>query len=1566
MAKISGAGEPTGSSITLGKPGMGVDHWDDTAGGYEYIGSGGIRIGDGDSDTVTPVYHFQIPRLGEISRLTIRIDGDEHNAFGGGTEVYVNTAFQAIFDSATTSITLSTESDVDSWISGEGDADSLGDYLDVRLVNDGWDDMEIFDLAITVQYEDVSDARLLGAYQSIYDAYTILDTYHREISPELSPLADADTMVAEGVQKALGVADALSHLNGLSISSLNVGDWGSWITTAQDIRSSISSVWNVWSSLYDLIMSIPDAFDDFLVALAAQDDANSIANGVESSRNAMLALGQGFQSYAADGQITANERTLLDAKIVSANSWLLGLESVINGYAWELDGSGAAADTIESYLSIVEPLADYSFVGGDPVRDSCLVDDYQQFLTLLRSDLQDWVVNSAPTDVALSNSTVLENQATGTVVGTFSTTDPNSGDTFTYTLVNGGGSGDNGSFSVVGNTLRTAASFNYETKNSYSIRVRTTDQGGLPYEEAFTINVTNVNEQPTDISLSNSMVAENEPVGAVVGTFSTTDPDIGNTFTYTLVNGGGSGDNGSFSVVGNTLRTAASFNYETKNSYSIRVRTTDQGGLPYEEAFTINVTNVNEQPTDISLSNSMVAENEPVGAVVGTFSTTDPDSGDTFTYTLVSGSGGADNTSFDISGNQLKTAESFNYEARDSYSIRVCSTDQGGLSTEKVFAITVTDVNEAPSNILLSGMDVDENASNGTPIGTLSGTDPDGDELAFRLIDNAGGRFVIINDNELVVANGSLLDYESDTSHDITVEVSDGELTRSEVFTISVNMEAVAQPLSYFQDFSAGIPGAGEGWEYYSSGEGRIEVADGQLRLDDSTDGGEYSLNEAILHLNLSGATGLLLEFDCDESGDEVHHDGLAVGDTFTGPHRNADLVAISDDGGATWNVIYLLDVDEHVVVDLDAAIADAGMTYGPNFLVKFQQYDNYAWPTDGWAFDNIHVYSNQPPTDIALSNSTVLENAAGGTVVGTLSGSDPENDSLVFRLVDSAGRRFRIDGTELIAVGSDVAEVVQFKTVGGGGTRYTRFEEGPYVVKLSDAQYQAARATGYLNNDAFANNFPRGDWPYTPDPDGVYWLCFEADGNDWDYKDAMIRVTANVDGTTTLLITAGATGYLNSLVDLIDGSEVAPIPSSTPGTEISLPAPNLLDYESAASHDITVEVSDGEHTYSEVFTINVTDIPDAGIVAHHVFYNNSDWDGNDPAAGAGDDAAIATDKFALLPGGTAAFANYTSYSRGINGIMIDIAALANPGGLTDADFVFKVGNDDDPGSWAAAPAPVNDIAADVRLGAGVDGSDRVTIIWADNAIEKQWLQVTVLDTVNTGLPEADVFYFGNMPGDATGNGATNGFDLLRVRQNYLMPPGEGRDDTADVTMDGNVNGFDLLAVRQNYLQSIPMISTPAAAAAGMAALTGPAVAPVEAIVAAPISTQIAPAVEQVRVETISAASETATIIRAVFNRNVSAVPAALEITAASGLQVDLSTSAFRYEPVTRTASWTIPSLAEGYYEGVIRASAVASDNGSPTRDYGFHFRLLDGIIEDLQQDTNGDGVVDLLDLIAV
>jgi cyclophilin family peptidyl-prolyl cis-trans isomerase len=215
-------------------------------------------------------------------------------------------------------------------------------------------------------------------------------------------------------------------------------------------------------------------------------------------------------------------------------------------------------------------------------------------------------------------------------------------------------------------------------------------------EDQFSVVIQMAPSPPSDIVLSAAAVAENLPAGMVVGTFSSVDPNPGQSHAYSLVSGDGSADNAAFAIAGGVLTTATAFNFEAKRSYSIRVRSTDQGGLSAEKAFTIMVTDINEAPTDIALSAATVAENRPAGTTVGTFTTTDPDVGNAFAYSLVPGDGSADNATFAIAGGVLTTATAFNFEAKRSYSIRVRSTDLGGLSTEKAFTITVSDVADEP------------------------------------------------------------------------------------------------------------------------------------------------------------------------------------------------------------------------------------------------------------------------------------------------------------------------------------------------------------------------------------------------------------------------------------------------------------------------------------------------------------------------------------------------------------------------------------------------------------------------------------------------------------------------------------------------------------------------------------------------------------------------------------------------------------------------------------------------------------------------------------------------------
>ena len=232
-----------------------------------------------------------------------------------------------------------------------------------------------------------------------------------------------------------------------------------------------------------------------------------------------------------------------------------------------------------------------------------------------------------------------------------------------------------------------------------------------------------------------------------------------------------------------------------------------------------------------------------------------------------------------------------------------------------------------------------------------------------------------------------------------------------------------------------------------------------------------------------------------------------------------------------------------------------------------------------------------------------------------------------------------------------------------------------------------------------------------------------------------------------------------------------------------------------------------------------------AEVVGRHVFYNDSAFDGNRADANRQDDAAVAPDKAALLPGRTATFANYTSYSAGINGIMVDVGGMSDGAVPGPDDFRFRVGNDNDPGSWPAAAAP-SSIA--VRPGEGVGGSDRITLIWADNAIRSQWLEVTLLAGAHLGLAEDDVFYFGNAigeSGNSAGDAKVNVSDMLGTRDNqrsFLNPA--PIDLNFDFNRDAQVDISDMLIARSHqthFLNALRLIGVPGSGAAGEGASIG-------------------------------------------------------------------------------------------------------------------------------------------------
>jgi hypothetical protein len=192
---------------------------------------------------------------------------------------------------------------------------------------------------------------------------------------------------------------------------------------------------------------------------------------------------------------------------------------------------------------------------------------------------------------------------------------------------------------------------------------------------------------PTDIALSNNTIQENMPIGTTIGTFSSTDPDGDTTFTYTLVNPTGYPDNASFTITGSTLKSAVSFNYEAKNSYHIRVRSTDPWGAYYEEVFSIRIIDVNDAPVLAPIGNKTAYEGT---LLTFTALATDEDEGQTLTFSLI---GAPTNANIDSTTGVFAWTPG-ELDGGQSFTFTICVTD-GVFSDCETITVTVNEVNVA-------------------------------------------------------------------------------------------------------------------------------------------------------------------------------------------------------------------------------------------------------------------------------------------------------------------------------------------------------------------------------------------------------------------------------------------------------------------------------------------------------------------------------------------------------------------------------------------------------------------------------------------------------------------------------------------------------------------------------------------------------------------------------------------------------------------------------------------------------------------------------------------------------
>ncbi|MDP1836043.1 MAG: tandem-95 repeat protein, partial [Chlamydiales bacterium] len=330
-------------------------------------------------------------------------------------------------------------------------------------------------------------------------------------------------------------------------------------------------------------------------------------------------------------------------------------------------------------------------------------------------------INRAPTDILLSNNTVAENSTNGLFVGTLSDIDPNSPDAATYVLNNSAG----GRFQILnGNEIYVldGSLLNFELNTSHTINVTVTDRSGsgLSFTKNLVINVTDVNEAPTAVNDSYTVLEDGVLTVASLGVKSNdSDPDAGHTqasLQAYIDNISPAHGSVSLNINGSFVYTPFA-NYFGSDSFTYVLL--DPAGL-YSNIATVNitVTAVNDAPDFVLASAPTVLEDSgshSVNLISGeTYGPLEIQNWASRTFSFTNGGLFSSGPLIDFNTGVLTYTAAANQFGTST--VTVTYHDDGGTAdggvdtTTKTFTITVDPVNDAPDFVLASAPTVLEDS----------------------------------------------------------------------------------------------------------------------------------------------------------------------------------------------------------------------------------------------------------------------------------------------------------------------------------------------------------------------------------------------------------------------------------------------------------------------------------------------------------------------------------------------------------------------------------------------------------------------------------------------------------------------------------------------------------------------------------------------------------------------------------------------------------------------------------------------------------------------------------------
>ncbi|MCA8991556.1 MAG: cadherin domain-containing protein [Planctomycetaceae bacterium] len=451
--------------------------------------------------------------------------------------------------------------------------------------------------------------------------------------------------------------------------------------------------------------------------------------------------------------------------------------------------------------------------------------------------------------------------------------------------------------------------------------------------EDYKLEILPIFNRPPQVSGGPFTIVENSPNDTVVGALTASDPDPGQSLTYSITRGNFGRAFKIDPVTGVISVNATEWvDYEIQNRFDLEVTVTDSGNPALSVKTTVRI-DLTDVADGISL---VVREGDAVGTKFGRIPTSLTDR--PLDFLIVNGN---TDGAFGIDAEGLifvANSTPLDFETHPVFDLEIFVTDNLS-NTEQVFVtVKVLDRNEAPMTSDET-FQVLQYVPNGTVVGQVVATDPDvGQTLRYSIFrGNEDGAFAIDQNGVITVADRTKLNFDTNPIYDLVVAVSDN----AEVpFTVGANVRIYVRKYVQLNNFNVGA--LGPNWSTTGDTVSVRSIPGAnttpQLVLEQTNSTPQVLL--ATLDLELRDYDDLVFQFqrtilDANTSG----------------------RVQYSNDGGMSWVTINTFDgavnpASQRVLINLTAASQASGRPIRGRTLIRFTAETTSMG--EGVAIDNI------------------------------------------------------------------------------------------------------------------------------------------------------------------------------------------------------------------------------------------------------------------------------------------------------------------------------------------------------------------------------------------------------------------------------------------------------------------------------------------------------------------------------------------------------------------------------------------------------------------------------------